>query len=278
MTLWFSVMTLSADDDTRAALESLLHWYAAMGVDAAIDETPTDRFVAPNAAPTGPAPKSLPPRAPLASVTRDAPADALPASAEALMREAEARAAAAQDLETLQQSFAGQPGLALSTTARMIFSGGTAGSRLMLFGAAPESDDERQGAIMSGAAGRLLDAMLKAMGLDRSGVYLAHVVPWRPPGNRQVTPLELSLCLPYTRRHIALAQPEIILCLGERAAQPLLGGREPISRLRGRWLAYEGETQTTKLLATFSPGYLLSQPLQKRRAWVDLQMVMAALA
>ena len=69
----------------------------------------------------------------------------------------------------------------------------------------------------------------------------------------------------------------MILCLGERAAQPLLGSRDPISRLRGRWLTYEGEATVVKLLATFSPSYLLGQPLQKRRAWGDLRMLAAVL-
>ena len=69
----------------------------------------------------------------------------------------------------------------------------------MLIGAAPESDDERQGETFAGPAGKLLDAMLRAIGLDRSGVYLTNVVPWRPPGNRPPTPLELAVCLPFTR-------------------------------------------------------------------------------
>lgn len=265
-------------DDTREALEGLLRWYEAMGVDAAIDEAPHDRFVAQAVspdraeAPRGQARRTAPATGPVPATSTDVAS----ASADGLVREAEARAAAAANLDALRESFAAQPGLSLATSARMILAGGTPGARLMLVGAAPDSDDERQGEIFAGAAGRLLDAMLRAIGLDRSGVYLANLVPWRPPGNRPPTPLELSLCLPYTRRHIALAAPEIILCLGERAAQPLLGSRDPISKLRGRWLAYEGETSTVKLLATFSPAYLLSQPLQKRRAWTDLQMVMAA--
>ena len=180
---------------------------------------------------------------------------------------------AADSLEALAAALAAQPGLALAASARMIFAAGTPGAPLMLIGAAPGSDDERQGEAFAGPAGRLLDAMLRAIGLSRTDAYLANVVPWRPPGNRPPTPLELALCLPYARRHIALAAPRVILCLGERAAQPLLGTDDPISRLRGRWLAYEGRDMTVKLLASFSPVHLLSQPLQKRRAWADLQML-----
>lgn len=275
-----SVMT-SSTDAPRAALESLLRWYAEMGVDGAIDETPHDRFAAPVPPPVRrearPSPAARTAPVPAATSLASLP-DAAGTSADALIREACARAAAADGIEALHDAFASQPGLGIGAAARMIFAGGVPGARLMLVGAAPDSDDERQGEIFAGPAGRLMDAMLKAIGLDRRGVYLTHVVPWRPPGNRPPTPLELSLCLPFVRRHISLAAPEMILCLGERAAQPLLGSSDPISRLRGRWLTYEGDESTTKLLATFSPAYLLSQPLQKRRAWLDLQMVRDALA
>ena len=277
-------MTFDPADDTSRALEGLLRWYAAMGVDASVDEEPHDRFVAP-----GPIEAPRPKQTALgralvdadrpAIAVRPAPlADGAPKSADVLVRQAEASAADAADLDDLRERWAALPGCGLAATSQMIFAGGTAGSPLMLIGGAPESDDERQGQAFSGSHGRLLDAMLRAIGLDRAGVYLANVIPWRPPGNRIPTPLELALCLPFTRRHIALANPAVLLCLGERAAQPLLGSREPISRLRGRWLTYEGDTNTVKTLVTFSPDYLLRQPLQKRRAWIDLQMLMAELA
>jgi DNA polymerase len=267
-------------DDPARALESLLRWYAAMGVDAAVDEMPHDRFVAPQAPAVAAEAPDTSRRAPAAmnAMPKTGAEPPIAVSAEALVRDAEARAAGAGDLEALRRGFESLPGCTLATSARMIFSGGTAGARLMIIGAAPDSDDERQGEAFAGSSGRLLDAMLRAIGLDRSAVYLTYVVPWRPPGNRPPTPLELSLCLPFTRRHIALAAPQVILCCGERAAQPLLGVREPISRLRGRWLAYEGDGHTVKVLATYSPSYLLGQPLQKRRAWTDLQMVAAELA
>ena len=152
----------------------------------------------------------------------------------------------------------------------MIFADGAPGAPLMVIGAAPGSDDERQGTAFAGSQGQLLDGMLRAIGLTRETAYLTNVIPWRPPGNRPPTPLEAALCLPFTRRHIALAEPAFILCLGERAAQLLLDTREPLGKLRGRWHSYEGERTTVKLAVTFSPDYLLGQPLQKRRAWVDL--------
>lgn len=264
---------MTTDEKTDLdALESLLRWYAAMGVDAAIDEAPHDRFVVP--APVQEKAARVAPAVDRQQVP--APA-AAPASADESVSQAAAFAIEAKTLDDLRARWSTLPGLGLTASARMILAGGAPGARLMLIGAAPNSDDERRGEIFAGAAGRLLDAMLRAIGLNRSSVYLANLVPWRPPGNRPPTPLELALCLPFARRHIVLAAPEIILCLGERAAQPLLGSGDPISKLRGRWLAYEGETATVKLLATFSLAYLLSQPLQKRRAWTDLQMLMAEL-
>ena len=265
-----------SDDIEPLALEALLRWYVAMGVDAPVVETPRDCFVMAEPVRATPADAASaivapPPASRVQTVTGGSSPDALIAEAHAL-------AASAKTLEELRDRWASLPGCGLAVTAsRMIFTGGTPGTRLMLVGGAPDSDDERQGEAFCGPKGRLLDAMLHAIGLDRGRVSLGHVIPWRPPGNRAPTPLELGLCLPFARRHIALVAPELLLCLGERAAQPLLVSREPISRLRGRWLSVEGDRATVKTLVTFSLDFLLTQPLQKRRAWSDLQMVAAAL-
>lgn len=270
----------------RDALEALLRWYTAMGVDAAIDEAPHDRFVEPaqprpqdrrSADPRSENPRAQD-RGPVARTpTPPESRTAAPPPVEELQREADVRAARAEDIGTLRTAFEGLPGFGLASTARMIWAGGTPGAPLMVVCGAPDSDDEREGAILSGKGGLLFDAMMRAIGLGRDSLYIAPLVPWRPPGNRPPSPAELAVCLPFARRHITLARPRVILCLGERAAQPLLGSSEPISRLRGRWHTYEGEHDTVKLLATYSLPYLLSQPLQKRRAWTDLQMLIEGL-
>ncbi len=268
--------------DDRLALESLLRWYQAMGVDASIDEEPHDRFGSLDAQPaarpapvTGTAP--IPPTSPMPSPPRRVSATGS-TNAEALIRQAEALAAEATTLEQLFARLETLPGCTLAQTAtKMIAAAGTPGARVMLIGAAPEADDERHGDAFAGKHGALLDAMMRAIDLGRAEVHLANLIPWRPPGARAPTPLELALCLPFARRHIALADPALLVCLGERAAQPLLGSRDPISRLRGRWLSFEGDAKTVKTLVTFAPDYLLKQPLQKRRAWADLQMLAAAL-
>ena len=263
--------------ETLRALDGLLRWYAAMGIDAAVDEAPHDRFVAPAPVPMSQSPAAAMP-APALSSSLVPRRDGAPVSADALVREAQASAAAARDLADLAGRFAALSGNGLpANLGRMVLAGGTPGARIMLVAGAPEEDDVRQGAVFAGERGVLLDAMLRAIGLDRGKVYIANLMPWRPPGARALTPLELSLCQPFARRHVTLAAPEVLVCLGERAAQPLLERREPLSRLRGRWLSYEGEGKTVRAMATFTPDYLMSQPLQKRRAWADLQMLAAAL-
>jgi DNA polymerase len=121
-----------------------------------------------------------------------------------------------------------------------------------------------------GAAGQLLDAMLKAIGLDRrSNVYIANVLKSRPPGNRDPKPEEVAACMPYLLRQVALLQPKIILAVGRIAAQNLLGTEAPLSRLRGQVHRF-GEFNTP-LVVTYHPAYLLRTPADKRKAWEDLK-------
>ncbi len=279
-----STTTTSDVGDETAALQALLRWYGAMGVDAPIGDEPRDGFTLSERLPVERAHAGAA-DAPVAEPTRRRsapqahPSPGVPPSAEALVRQAEALAGSAGNLDDLAALWTTLPGCDLAAKSTgMIFSGGRAGAPLMLVGGAPDSDDERQAGAFAGAKGRLLDAMLRAIGLTRENAYLAHVVPWRPPGNRPPTPLEASLCLPFIRRQSELARPRVLLCLGERAAQPLLDSREPVSRLRGRFVRFEGDTTTVKTLVTFSLDYLLKQPLGKRRAWTDLQMIAEALA
>src|SRR3984893_7273395 len=115
--------------------------------------------------------------------------------------------------------------------------------------------------------------MLVSTGLDRGNVYIANVVPWRPPGNRTPTPLETAACLPFTRRQIELVNPKILVCLGAASAQSLLGSKEGIMRLRGRWFAYSAGHTEIRVLAMLHPAFLLRQPAHKKLAWRDLRML-----
>ena len=156
---------------------------------------------------------------------------------------ARALAEAATDLETLRSVMADFDGCALKRTAtQLVFADGVPGSRVMFVGEAPGGDEDRIGRPFVGRAGQLLDRMLGAVGLDRRSVYIANVVPWRPPGNRTPTLQETQACLPFIRRQIDLADPEILVCLGGSAVQTLLGVQGGITRVRGSWFDYKRDS------------------------------------
>jgi uracil-DNA glycosylase len=148
---------------------------------------------------------------------------------------------------------------------------------VMFVGEAPGREEDLEGLPFVGRSGQLLDRMLAAIGLDRSNAYIANVIPWRPPGNRTPTPQETSICLPFTRRQIELADPDVLVCLGSPAAQALLEAKEGIMKTRGRWFNYHTGTRAIRAIATFHPAYLLRQPLQKRLAWRDFLAIKQAL-
>jgi uracil-DNA glycosylase len=140
----------------------------------------------------------------------------------------------------------------------------------LVIGEAPGAEEDRRGEPFVGAAGQLLDAMLRAVGLDRrTNVYIANVLKSRPPNNRDPKPEEVEACLPYLIRQIGLLQPKIMLAVGRIAAQNLLATDVPLGRLRGR-VHHFGEFQTP-LVVTYHPAYLLRTPADKRKAWEDLK-------
>ena len=140
----------------------------------------------------------------------------------------------------------------------------------LVIGEAPGAEEDRRGEPFVGAAGQLLDAMLRAIGLDRrSNVYIANVLKSRPPNNRDPRPEEVEACLPYLVRQIELLRPRIMLAVGRIAAQNLLGTDVPLGRLRGR--VHHFGARRTPLVVTYHPAYLLRTPSDKRKAWEDLK-------
>lgn len=264
-----------------------LLWWAEAGVGFSLSEQPTDRFAAPAAIPDPPPDRTAAERAarPALSVrtSPDAPAGREPARPPGRPASPAAFAnvaASAGDLQSLRAALEGFEGCALKKTAtQLVFADGAPGSRVMFVGEAPGADEDRIGRPFVGRAGQLLDRMLAAIGLDRSQVYIANVVPWRPPGNRTPTPEETQACLPFIRRQIELAAPEILVCLGLPSAQTLLGIRTGITRARGSWFTYEhADGRAIRAIAMLHPAYLLRQPSQKRAAWADMRALAAALA
>ena len=201
---------------------------------------------------------------------------ATPDAAMMAAREAARTAANLDDLRKLLENF---EGCALRNTAtQLVFADGNPEGRVMFVGEAPGHEEDISGRPFVGRSGKLLDRMMEAIGLDRTKVYIANVVPWRPPGNRTPTPQETSTCLPFIRRQIELANPDILVCLGGPSMQTLLGTKDGITRMRGRWFPFDTGTREIRAMATFHPAFLLRSPLQKRFAWRDFLALKKALA
>ena len=288
----------------RHEARELIAFYLDAGVDCAVGEVPVDRFadesrIAPaaeGAAADGEAvpaaPRSRPaladsstdrlrrPSSPFSGQDEIArPAAPPPAAPEAAIMAARESASSAKDLEELRALLAGFTGCSLAATAtQLVFADGNPQSRVMFVGEAPGRDEDIAGLPFVGRSGKLLDLMLAAIGLDRTKVYIANVVPWRPPGNRTPTPQETAICLPFIRRQIELAHPDILVCLGQPATQTLLATKEGITKTRGRWFKYNTGSREIRALATYHPAFLLRSPLQKRHAWRDFLALKKALA
>ena len=266
-------MTPAHDKPAR----DLLDFYMEAGADALLSERPVDRF-APEAIaspPRVPQPVAVLPEAEINS--RAAPAPAPIAPDEAAMA-ARAAAKSAKSLEELRAILDKFDGCALKATAtQLVFADGNPQARVMFVGEAPGRDEDIEGLPFVGRSGKLLDRMLAAIGLDRTKVYIANIVPWRPPGNRTPTPQESAICLPFIRRQIELVDPDILVCLGGPSAQTLLGIKEGITKTRGRWYKFDTGKREIRAMPTFHPAFLLRSPLQKRFAWRDFLAIKKAL-
>jgi len=255
---------------------ALLAWYVEAGVDIALDETPVDRLVPP--------PPQLSTEAkPVAVSNAPAPGRSvqsmatIPASNETALAAHEI-ASAAKTLDELREALVSFDGCNLKLTAtQLVFADGNPSARIMFVGEAPGREEDIQGVPFVGRSGRLLDLMLAAIGLDRTSVYIANVVPWRPPGNRTPTPQETATCRPFIDRQIELVAPDFLICLGGAAAKELMATSQGILRLRGQWREFLSGERKIHALATLHPAYLLRQPLQKRLAWRDFLTIKAAL-
>jgi len=160
-----------------------------------------------------------------------------------------------------------------ATRTQTVFGVGNQDAEWMVIGEAPGAEEDRRGEPFVGAAGQLLNAMLKAIGLERESVYIANILKSRPPGNRDPKPEEIAACFPFLTRQIALIRPKLILAVGRIAAQNLLGTTRPLGRLRGEVHTF-GELGTP-LIVTYHPAYLLRSPGEKRKAWEDLKFALA---
>lgn len=261
---------------------ALLAWQVELGADEAILDAPVNRFESAEAPPVERAapvsvPASVMPVAP-ASQPVSTPADATK-STEAVLARARDLAASARSLTELEAALAAFEGCELRLGARnLVFSDGDPRARVMIVGEAPGRDEDLQGKPFVGRAGQLLDAMFEAIGLSRRAedpehaLYITNMLPWRPPQNRDPTHEEISMLQPFVRRHVELADPAILVLMGNWACHGLLG-RKGIMRMRGTWEEVLGRPA----LPMFHPAFLLRQPAEKARAWADLLALKARL-
>ncbi len=248
------------------AIESLLGFWAEAGVDAIVLDAPVDRLAErPRAAPQRISPAAVKPQAGGGGLT--SPARSPRPASERRRR---------QDIESLAAAIAAFDGCGLKREGarQAVFSRGAADAPVMLIGEAPGADEDMQGAPFVGRAGKLLDRMLAAAGLE-GRVFITNTVFWRPPGNRNPTPAEQLLCAPFLERAIALVQPRLLVLAGGAAAKALLQRPEGILALRGRWFDWTSSDETIALpaLPTLHPAFLLRQPAAKKRAWADLMLL-----
>ena len=239
---------------------ALLDWQVELGVTETICDAPVNRY---ELAVRAPKPKPADPQAIPARPKEVDPVDV-----------AKQAARAAGSLPALREAMGAFDHCELKRGARnLVFCDGQAGARVMIIGEAPGRDEDLQGKPFVGRAGQLLDRMLGAIDLSRdSSVYITNVLPWRPPQNRDPLPVEIAMMTPFLRRHVELAQPEVLILMGNISCQAVLGKRG-ITRLRGNW----SDAWDRPAMPMFHPAYLLRQPAMKRHAWADLLEIRARL-
>jgi len=250
------------DVEALAALD----WHRAAGVDVAVGDAPVDRFATSAAVP----PRIRPPAAASAASAPAVPLVTDPAETRAI-------AAAATTLDELRAAMDAYEGCALKHRAtQLCFADGNPEAEIMMVGEGPGEQEDKQGKPFVGRAGQLLDRMLAAIGLDRTKVYIANIVPWRPPGNRTPTPVETQICLPFVQRQIELSNPDVLVTIGQPSTGALLGV-QGIMKNRGRWFPFQTGTREIRAMPMLHPAYLLRSPIGKRLAWRDMLAIKKAL-
>ena len=256
--------------DDHQAWRAALEWQIDLGVTEAIGDVTIDRYA------VQPLPAKAANASPVAAVAAP-PAAALAAPPVAAAGIAGAELVA-PDLAALRAAMAAFEGCELKKGARnLVFADGNPAARVMVIGEAPGREEDQRGLPFVGPAGQMLDAMFAAIGLSRTGadaqaIYITNVLPWRPPQNRDPTPVEIAMMLPFLERHVALIGPRVIVAMGNISCKALLG-QTGITRLRGTFATAYGRP----VLPMFHPAYLLRNPIAKREAWADLLTLQARL-
>jgi uracil-DNA glycosylase len=282
-------------DDPRAELAKLaaslrayLEWQQDAGTVGFPKRTPAQAAAAANAAAANAATANAPPaNAPpaIAATAIAAPAIAAPVPVQPSVTPARTPELSPAEgrqvrLPQLAVEVAGctRCGLA-ATRTQTVFARGNPEAQICFVGEAPGADEDAQGLPFVGRAGQLLDRMIGAMGLSpERDVYICNILKCRPPGNRRPEPEEMATCIPYLHEQLAIVRPRVIVALGNTAVASLLDTKLGITKLRGQFKLYRGQTL---VMPTYHPSYLLrpspQQTEAKRQAWQDLQLVMKEL-
>lgn len=277
---------------------SMLHFYAQAGVIDLLDDEPIDRYAdtikqldarkakkaaqmdqmlssnkarAENIRPQS----ATPPQAQRPAQT----STTLAVPDQAAMKETQELAQSAKTIEELSAIIKSYKGCNLCHSAKnTVFADGNPDAPVMLIGEAPGRDEDMHGIPFVGPAGQLLDKMLAAISLDRTSCYISNIIPWRPPGNRTPVAHEIELCRPFVERHIQLAQPKLLIFMGNVSTKTLLNTNKGILSIRGKWDDYNIGEEAVPVMPTLHPAYLLKTPAAKRNAWNDLLAIQAKLS
>ncbi len=262
-------VTANSENAELNAARQLLRWCIETGADEVIGDVPVNRFVPTKRqiASRASSEQPLPSAAARLTETRFLK-DSLGKALEA----AKSTARSAESLSELREALERFPHCDLrDASKKTVFSDGNPEAYVMIVGEAPGSEEARKGVPFVGSAGRLLDLMFSKIGLNRnskeakSSLYLANILPWRPPGNRDPKPDEVTLMRPFLERHIELASPRLLVAMGNFPCSALLD-QTGITKLRGTWR----ESLGIPVMPTYHPAYLLRRPIGKRESWQDL--------
>jgi DNA polymerase len=264
-------------DETRSKLEAWLHYYEALGIRSFYGERAPGAAASSAAAPPAvPAKPDFTAEAQRPQSTAAVPPPAAPAlpvlSAPSLFDAVER--VEGDTLERIRADIGDCTRCRLHRQrTHIVYGVGNPKAEMVFVGEAPGRDEDVQGIPFVGRAGQLLTRILGAMGLRREDVYICNVIKCRPPENRSPERDEIATCAPFLLRQLGVIAPKAIVCLGNVAAQTLLGSSQSIAHFRGRWYDYHG----SRLIVTYHPAYLLRNPGAKPEVWKDLQKVMAVL-
>jgi len=260
--------------DWQASLAALA-WQVDLGVTEVLGDAPTNRYEASVKPVVIPVPVGVVQTPPVVQAAGELVGEPVGDAVAA----AQAAAASAGSLTALRAALAAFDHCEIKRGARnLVFADGLPGARVLVLGEAPGVEEDKEGRPFVGRAGQMLDRMFAAIGLSRGAddpahaLYITNVMPWRPPQNRDPERAEIAMMRPFVERHVALADPQVIVLMGNTSCAALLG-EQGITKLRGVWTMALGRP----VLPMLHPAYLLRQPAMKRETWADLLSLQARL-